>query len=690
MSRPRPYLAAVTVLLAISAAPFAAQAQGSPSPAASQSAVPGAYDCAIRRQKLAEYRQLLANTRTHIQKEHAEYLAKQQAAKKRLDEAEAAYDRAQTPANRKAYDAALLDFRAASSWVQVTQTALAGGKGSSIGFFEEEIPRLEAEIQIFCLGVDPSEQRQASPSPGSSPSPQPPTPTDQSSTASGTTPPPSINPNNPPSPGPTESPTPTNVPASPDPSASPSPPEQLGDPSLEPSLSDPPSPAPSPGQRRAGIPGFAPLPVAPLRNPGELPPVWCVIQRTVTVTPGNTTTESSVARCDDVAGLGPDWTVVQSGLTFPQANQQRDGLNGSNLPNVWCVMRKLVPGTSTFEHTVIRCDNQAGAGPGWEPIATDLTFPQATAIAQGGGASPSPPPQPRTARPRPLPPPVIATGPAAGSGVGPAPGNISPLPPLPLPATPPTQPGGKTASAPLPPPTLPPPGHAGGTSTSGCQPSGQYRCIYQGIGADPKGGGPRGVSYVMSICVPPQGFAAATCKVDTVFAGETSVASSTTCDPPKDQASMVSQCKDLRGVLETPPKPATGMALQRLPVEPLPPPMLHAPPVSGHVAPVPVMPQHTSPPTYRRQAAIPQGHHAQPRVHVNRIGHPQPRQKWSNRTPSRHVNIYTPPTHRGSFTRPHGFAGHNQGTARLAGAGQRTFGRFNSGARTRTFINRRH
>jgi hypothetical protein len=57
-------------------------------------------------------------------------------------------------------------------------------------------------------------------------------------------------------------------------------------------------------------------------------------------------------------------------------------------------------------------------------------------------------------------------------------------------------------------------------------------------------------NYVMSVCIPPSGSAAASCKIDTVTPGSAAV--SDKCDPPKDQASFAQQCKDLQGRLVTP------------------------------------------------------------------------------------------------------------------------------------------
>jgi len=207
---------------------------------------------------------------------------------------------------------------------------------------------------------------------------------------------------------PSDAPSPTDQPPSPPalPPIQVGPDTQIGD-----NQNQPPTTNVSPGPGPAPLPPPLPPPLLPAFAPdpgaGGLAPVWCVIKRTVTVIPGQNTTQFSVARCDDVPGLGAEWTVVNAGLTFPAANGIRDGLNGANPPAVWCVMRN---GTRM---TVIRCDNTAGAGPGWILIATNQTLPAANGIAFG---TPSP------ALPPLLPPvivsvpPTTATGPAVGPG----------------------------------------------------------------------------------------------------------------------------------------------------------------------------------------------------------------------------------------------------------------------------------
>lgn len=108
---------------------------------------------------------------------------------------------------------------------------------------------------------------------------------------------------------------------------------------------------------------------------GGLPPVWCLMQR---IGPDNNR-EQTVIRCDNEAGAGPGWTPVASNLTFTEASTMRDTFNAANQPTVWCVMQRGGPGAGR-EETVIRCDDMAGAGPGWTPIASNLTFAAASAI----------------------------------------------------------------------------------------------------------------------------------------------------------------------------------------------------------------------------------------------------------------------------------------------------------------------
>jgi hypothetical protein len=115
---------------------------------------------------------------------------------------------------------------------------------------------------------------------------------------------------------------------------------------------------------------------------GGLPPVWCVMQRQGP----NGNAEQTVIRCDNTAGAGPGWFPVASNLTFTAASASRDSFNASNPPMVWCLMQRLGP-TGKREETVIRCDNMAGAGPGWFPVASNLDFATASAMRESFNAS---------------------------------------------------------------------------------------------------------------------------------------------------------------------------------------------------------------------------------------------------------------------------------------------------------------
>lgn len=67
-----------------------------------------------------------------------------------------------------------------------------------------------------------------------------------------------------------------------------------------------------------------------------------------------------------------------SAITALAAAQQSGG-GGLGQNPVWCLMQRQGP-TGAAEHTVIRCDNMAGAGPGWMPMASNMTFTAASAI----------------------------------------------------------------------------------------------------------------------------------------------------------------------------------------------------------------------------------------------------------------------------------------------------------------------
>jgi hypothetical protein len=115
---------------------------------------------------------------------------------------------------------------------------------------------------------------------------------------------------------------------------------------------------------------------------GGQAPVWCLMQRQGP--DGNP--EQTVIRCDNTAGAGPGWMPVASNLTFTAASSMRDSFNAGNPPTVWCVMQRL-GADGRQEQTVIRCDNMAGAGPGWYPVSSNLDFTTASAMRDSFNAS---------------------------------------------------------------------------------------------------------------------------------------------------------------------------------------------------------------------------------------------------------------------------------------------------------------
>lgn len=259
-----------------------------------------------------------------------------------------------------------------------------------------------------------------------------------------------------------------------------------------------------------------PGPSSPPRT-GDLPAVWCTIERTVTVIPGVMSKQTSVARCDDVPRLGPEWTVVDSNLTFPQANKHRDASNTANQPQVWCLIQRLLPGQAKPQRGVVRCDNIAGVGPDWTQIGSNLTWPEAFGLPQPPIAWPPRAPDPQIAS---LPPPPQITQP--------------PAPPTPLP---PTLVGPGTT------PPAPP-------ATADSCPSGSqwYSCRWitnAGVG---------GASSEMFLCVPPNGsYSAGRCFVDHVAPGAPGSDISRNlggfqrlacAERPKDQADMERICKE--------------------------------------------------------------------------------------------------------------------------------------------------
>ncbi len=126
-------------------------------------------------------------------------------------------------------------------------------------------------------------------------------------------------------------------------------------------------------------------------NAAAEPTVWCVIQRN-TMMAGKSITEHSVVRCDNAAGAGPGWTVRQSNMTFVAASAMRDSLNAADTPAIWCLIRRnvMLAGTTVIEHSVVRCDNLAGAGAGWTVVQSDMTFAAASASRDSLNAANAP------------------------------------------------------------------------------------------------------------------------------------------------------------------------------------------------------------------------------------------------------------------------------------------------------------
>lgn len=126
-------------------------------------------------------------------------------------------------------------------------------------------------------------------------------------------------------------------------------------------------------------------------NAAAEPTVWCVIQRSTDIA-GKIVLEHAAVRCDNAAGAGPGWTVRQSNMTFTAASSMRDTLNSANTPAVWCVIRRNVMLSTgvIVEHSVIRCDNIASAGAAWMVINRDMTFAAASATRDSLNAANAP------------------------------------------------------------------------------------------------------------------------------------------------------------------------------------------------------------------------------------------------------------------------------------------------------------
>jgi hypothetical protein len=117
---------------------------------------------------------------------------------------------------------------------------------------------------------------------------------------------------------------------------------------------------------------------------GGAAPVWCLMQRQA----ANGNQEQTVIKCDDMAGAGPSWRPIASNMTFTSASAMRDSFNAGNPAMVWCVMQRLRADGFTYEQTVIRCDDMAGAGPGWFPTGNpNLDFTTASSMRDAFNAA---------------------------------------------------------------------------------------------------------------------------------------------------------------------------------------------------------------------------------------------------------------------------------------------------------------
>jgi hypothetical protein len=104
---------------------------------------------------------------------------------------------------------------------------------------------------------------------------------------------------------------------------------------------------------------------------------WCVITREVRLSPGQTNREQAVARCADVATVGEGWTTLQSFADFAAAAALRDSLDAQNVATNWCVLERFTG--EQRQRTVVNCADIAGAGEGWTPVKSNLTFKDAEA-----------------------------------------------------------------------------------------------------------------------------------------------------------------------------------------------------------------------------------------------------------------------------------------------------------------------
>ena len=116
----------------------------------------------------------------------------------------------------------------------------------------------------------------------------------------------------------------------------------------------------------------------------------CVFQRSVPDSNGQPIKQATVVQCNQQPPLSAEWLPVARNLTFAAASAMRDAINGVNVSSAWCVMQRQVldsSGRPRRQFTAILCKDMPGAGPGWVPVAQNLTFAAASAIRDAGNAA---------------------------------------------------------------------------------------------------------------------------------------------------------------------------------------------------------------------------------------------------------------------------------------------------------------
>jgi hypothetical protein len=131
--------------------------------------------------------------------------------------------------------------------------------------------------------------------------------------------------------------------------------------------------------------------LAPAPAQAQIDAGFCVYRRTVYPTPTSPSFEFTVANCNQPPG--PEWTELDHGLTFAEADAERSALSAANAPTVFCVYVRainIVPNLPSREFTVIRCDQTLGAEWGPVPGAQNLTFAAASAVRDGLNSAEAP------------------------------------------------------------------------------------------------------------------------------------------------------------------------------------------------------------------------------------------------------------------------------------------------------------